>query len=357
MAGGFGGAAGGLAGMATRAAFFGACEAGFGTAAGFAIGAAEGAAFGITEGVTRTALMGGNATDIVMAGFQGGVMGIAIGGPLGAIFHDICFTAGTLVHSATGMRTIETLRVGQRTLTEGTKGSAGLTGNDPTQVAPETWRLVCLRTAKPAGSDNLVDVELLRPLAWIEQTRAVVGSQIHFNLPELGIDGPADVLAIEPCPEIEPGRGRVITGTFSTARCQVMRLGVSGEEKPLEPTPPHRFYSSDRGDYVPAERLAIGERLVTRAGEVATVQSIGMKPGLHRVYSLEVEGEHHYFVGESGVLVHNSYLEEAAWRQITPSEYEKLCFGGPGNKPSFDIWAQDSGFRGTPIISLRRPER
>ncbi len=123
----------------------------------------------------------------------------------------------------------------------------------------------------------------------------------------MGINGPADVFAIEACREIESGRGRVITGTFTTAKCKVLQLCVSGEEKPLEPTPPHRFYSLDRGDYIAAEKLAVGERLVTRAGEVATVESIGMKPSLHRVYNLEVEGEHHYFVGESGVLVHNAY--------------------------------------------------
>ena len=82
----------------------------------------------------------------------------------------ICFTAGTLVHKASGKEVIEGLRVGQRTLTEATKDAADLPGDDPTEVDPRTWRLVRLQTAKPAGSDNLVDVELLRPLAWIEQT-------------------------------------------------------------------------------------------------------------------------------------------------------------------------------------------
>jgi len=98
-------------------------------------------------------------------------------------------------------------RVGQRALTEETEDSLHGLGADLTQVDPATWRLVRLRTSKPAGSDNIVDVELLRPLVWIEQTQAVAGSPIHFELAELGIDGPACVLAIEPCPEIELGRG------------------------------------------------------------------------------------------------------------------------------------------------------
>jgi hypothetical protein len=228
-------------------------------AGGFVVGSAQCAAFGATEAFTRVGLITGNLADAVMAGWNGGLMGAAIGGPLGAIFHDVCFVAGTLVHSAIGKRAIETLRVGQRTLTAGTQDAASVPGDDPTQVDPANWRLVRLRTAKPAGSDNLVDVELLRPLAWIEQIQAVVGSQIHFELAELGIDGPACVLAIEPCPKIEPGRGRVITGTFSTARCHFLDLRPVGSDEILHPTPSHRFYSVDRNDYVPAEDLRPGE--------------------------------------------------------------------------------------------------
>jgi hypothetical protein len=282
------------------------CANGLGMAGGFVVGAAQGAAFGATEGFVRTDLTTGNLVDAVMAGWNGGLMGAAIGGPLGAIFHEVCFTAGTLVHKAVSTQPIESQRVGQRVLTEATKGSVELSGDDATQVDSLTWRLVRLRTAKPAGSDNIVDVELLRPLVWIEQGRAVVGSQMHFELAELGIDGPADVLAIEPCPEIEPGRGRVITGTFTTARCSVLELRLSNGEV-LQPTPPHRFYSETRQDWVAAGGLRIGECLRTASGQAVTVESVGLKAGEHRVYNLEVEQEHQFFVGESGVLVHNAY--------------------------------------------------
>ncbi len=284
-----------VVGGVVNAAFFGAMGAASGAAHGFIYSGWAAAGVEARQGFYTGAMFGG-----------------AIGFVQGIVDPSVCFVAGTVVHTATGKRVIESLRVGRRALTEESKNGAALPGDDPTEIDQATWRLLRLRTAKPAGSDNLVDVELLRPLAWIEQTQATVGSQIHFELAELGIDGPACVLAIEPCPEIESGRGRVITGTFTTAKCQVMQLGVSGEEKPLEPTPPHRFYSLDRGDYIAADKLAIGERLVTRAGKVATVESIGMKPGLHRVYNLEVEREHHFYVGESGVLVHNEY-ERQLW--------------------------------------------
>jgi hypothetical protein len=131
-------------------------------------------------------------------------------------------------------------------------------------------------------------------------------SQIHFELAELGIDGPACVPAIEPCPEIEAGRGRVITGTFTTARCSVLELRLSNGEA-LEPTPPHRFYSDTRKDWVAAGDLRVGECLRTASGQAVTVESIGLKAGEHRVYNLEVEQEHQFYVGETGVLTHNAY--------------------------------------------------
>jgi hypothetical protein len=187
-------------------------------------------------------------------------------------------------------------------------------------------RRVRLQTAKPAGSDNLLDIELLRPLSWIVQIHAIVGSQIHFELAELGIDGPASVLAIEPCPEIEPGRGRVITGTFTTARCEVLELRLAGLAEVLQPTPPHRFYSDTRQDWVPAKDLRVGECLRTRSGPPAAVESMALKAGDHRVYNLEVEQDHQFYVGEAGVLVHNDYArtpkldEEGALRGFVDEE-------------------------------------
>ena len=74
-----------------------------------------------------------------------------------------------------------------------------------------------------------------------------------------------------------------------------------------EPTPPHRFYSETR------EGLGGGPRATHRRVSPHGVrasgygESIGLKAGEHRVYNLEVEQEHQFYVGESGVLVHNAY--------------------------------------------------
>jgi hypothetical protein len=276
-------------------------------ARGFAVGAAEGAAFGGAEGFTRTALIGGSPVDAVMAGWKGGLMGAAIGGPLGAIFHEICFTDGTPVHKAIGESTALVQVAGDRLMTLGTLATAHLPGDDPTGIDPENCRLVRLRTTKPFGSDNVLDAELIRHLTWLEENNVVEGGVFRFIVPELGIDGPADVVAVEPCPPIEAGRGRVITAKFTTAKGRVLEIRLVGEAEPLEPTPPHRIKSLDRGDWIPAEQLRIGEKLQTKTGKIVTVESIGAKLGLHRVHNFEVEGEHHFFVGTAGVLVHNAY--------------------------------------------------
>ena len=66
-------------------------------AAGLAIGASEGAAYSAADAFVQTGLMTGNAVDVVMAGWNAGVNGAELGGALGAIFHQVCFVAGTQV--------------------------------------------------------------------------------------------------------------------------------------------------------------------------------------------------------------------------------------------------------------------
>jgi hypothetical protein len=92
------------------------------------------------------------------------------------------------------------------------------------------------------------------------------------------------------------------------ARCTARR--------PIEPTGPHPFYSEDRDNWVEAKELQPGERLRTKSGEVAAVEWVRAKPGAYRVYNLEVEEEHQYFVSRLGVLVHNAY------QQLTFDFYE-----------------------------------
>jgi hypothetical protein len=85
---------------------------------------------------------------------------------------------------------------------------------------------------------------------------------------------------------------------------EVMTIRLRGLAEPLEPTATHPLFSEDRQAWVRAGELREGERLRTLHG-AAEIVSIARKPGVHRVYNLEVQPEHTYFVSKVGVLVHN----------------------------------------------------
>jgi len=168
---------------------------------------------------------------------------------------------------------------------------------------PASWRRVDLRMAEPGG--GALDVGLLRPLAWVQAAGATPGATVALDLPELGAAGAAAVVAVGPCPPIAPGPGRVVTGTFAHSSAAVLDLRLEGQPEPIGVTAGHPFYSEERGAFVPAGQLRPGERLRGRAGP-QQVASVSVQPGRHRVYNLEVHGEHVYCVTDLGIIVHNS---------------------------------------------------
>jgi hypothetical protein len=115
----------------------------------------------------------------------------------------------------------------------------------------------------------------------------------------------ADVLAIESCPCISSGVGRVVTGTFTHVRGGILRIRLAGLAEPLGVTSNHSIYSSDRLDFVPAGELRVGETLRNLDGDVR-IESIEQLGSEERVYNLEIHGEHVFRVASCGVLVHNS---------------------------------------------------
>lgn len=76
---------------------------------------------------------------------------------------------------------------------------------------------------------------------------------------------------------------------------------------PLRGTGGHPLYSLDRDSWVSVRDLQVGERLQTAEGAV-TIEALEKVRGLHRVYNLEVEGDHDYLVGEAGARTHNTCL-------------------------------------------------
>jgi len=202
--------------------------------------------------------------------------------------------------SVTQLIPIEQLVVGQRVRSD--NPTAGVDLQFGADIIPSEWRKLTLRAPKRDGT--VADVVLLRPLTWLNQQRGEVGGTVFISVPECGIDGNAEVLEIDPCPEILPGEGRVITGTFRHQVLASISLSIAGQAEPILCTGNHPFWSEDRQDFVRADSLQPNETLRTATG-TTTVTSFCHIPGSTPVYNLEIHGTHVYHVGTSGVLVHN----------------------------------------------------
>jgi hypothetical protein len=143
-------------------------------------------------------------------------------------------------------------------------------------------------------------------LSWIKESNAQISATIFLDLPEMGAQGLAKVLNIEPCPPIKKGRGNVITGTFHHEAANTIDLYVEGLSKPIGCTDNHPFWSVTRQEFVEAGKLLRGEALQLHSGQTTKVVQILPRPGPERVNNLEVMNEHVYRVTWEGVLVHNT---------------------------------------------------
>jgi len=185
---------------------------------------------------------------------------------------------------------------------------------------------------------SVVEAEFIRPRAWIEGLGLVKGARIDLAVPELGIDGLAEVTAIRPCPPIAEGEGRVVTGKFVTRDvANVVRITLaSGTE--IRATDVHPVWSVDREDWVPAGKLEPGEHVDTLDGPVAvtSVEPLERHPA---VYNLEVHGEHVYRVAVDGVLVHNGDLTCVSARSLVPSGSSRLGIWGEERLAAALNWA------------------
>jgi RHS repeat-associated protein len=233
----------------------------------------------------------------------GNLFGLGVRQPLGA---GSCFVAGTLVKTESELVPIERLRpLDARVFTV----SPGETPQQPALRDSigdiNECRLVTLHLER--GDTDSVTALLVRSREWLEATRAQEGGRIRVEIPEMDMCGWAVVRAIEPCPPIKPGKGRLVTGVFKHSRGVVYDLRVDGEQKPICGTGTHPFWSVDRQAWVALMDLRPGERLQGRQSMLA-VRSVTRRSENEAVFNIEVDGDHVYRVGEWGVLVHNQSL-------------------------------------------------
>ncbi len=244
--------------------------------------------------------------------------------------HDAGSTATAVATRSLAVTTqaIEAVRIGTRVVAENPQPWEF----DDSLPEPDaaTWRL--LRAVVARSDGGLVNVELIRPAAWIAEHALAAGQTLELHLEELNVSGTAWIEAIEPCPEIEPGSGRVVLGRFISRDVEeLLRLTLS-DDTTIDVTPAHLFWSQSRRDWIAAGELEIGEELNGLGDRVWLVSkaSLGSTP---RVYNLEVHGEHVYRVAHSGVLVHNTYdgKQRLSSRNPVPKEireaYEDIKLG------------------------------
>jgi hypothetical protein len=149
---------------------------------------------------------------------------------------------------------------------------------------------------RPGGVRS--NIVLLRPVEWLTDTRAEVGSSIFLDMPEMSCRGLAEVASIDACPEIESGGGRIVTGTFAHSSGDLLDIAVEGIATPISATAAHPIWSEDRQTFVPAGQLVEGERLRTleRLCHVIGITSRGPPTP---VYNIEVSVDHTYLVTQS----------------------------------------------------------
>lgn len=204
---------------------------------------------------------------------------------------------GYLIHA----QNIEDIRVGQRVHTNQMEDAPSTNQLD---IKPAEWRVIHLEMPIE-GAETVYDIHVLRPLSWLFNLSSWQEAQIPFELDEIGVRGLARIISVEICPPISPGKGRLVLGTIVSQSDQVLEITVNGSNKPLQPTRRHQIFSDTRNDWVAAGELKVGERLRTQSG-VVTITNLKAKPGRHKVYNLEVEQDHRYFVSDYRVLSHNT---------------------------------------------------
>ncbi|MFN9372459.1 MAG: DNA/RNA non-specific endonuclease, partial [Planctomycetaceae bacterium] len=259
-------------------------------------------------------------------------------------------------------RAIETIQTGQRVLARNPELAGVELPDAPVNAA--TWVNIRLRMPKPTG--DFLEITLLRPVEWLaehlaqttardgEYPRALAEARgtdstsgsttvssvmptgdppelspgmiepitadsstqspwIFLTLHELEAVGPAEIVGVGPCPELEPGEGRLVTGTFSHQSGEVFDIAVDGLTEPIGCTGAHPFWSEDRHEFIPARALRPGETLRTESGTLRQITRITPRRGPPvSVFNFEVDAEHVYYVSVDGVLVHNTYVGSAS---------------------------------------------
>ena len=212
----------------------------------------------------------------------------------------LCMHQGVTPRLAT--KPIEQFQVGMVVPGDKIRGDNDLRFGE--KVDPKTWRHLFVEGTKADGSQW--DADLLMPPEWLEEQQARVGGAVYVTVPECGIDGNARVVSLGPCPDIPDLDGRVVTAVFRHHSAHVLDLHIEGLDEPIGVTANHPIWSEDRGEFVRADGLFLGERLLELDGSTQQIVTTIPRRGAHIVFNLQVNVDHVYHVTPRGILVHNA---------------------------------------------------
>ena len=105
---------------------------------------------------------------------------------------------------------------------------------------------------------------------------------------------------------------KTVTALTAQHRDRLIELRIEGEAEPLRPSLDHPFWvrraSAGHEAWIEAGAMLVGDLVLDRGGNWHKVLAVKPLEGLQTVYNFEVDGDHDYYVGKSGVLVHNALL-------------------------------------------------
>jgi hypothetical protein len=173
----------------------------------------------------------------------------------------MCFVAGTQVHTASGLKSIEDLRAGDRVLSR-----------DPRTREQAYQPVVRTVTTRPTR---------LYHVRYRARAQTSGGSQSGASSSDESNEDGDD----------------------------------EGEPRELVATGEHPFFVVEADDFVAAERLKAGDILAMASGGLAEVVGVEVEEAASEpftTYNIEVDGFGTYFVGDDGVWVHNAAGRECA---------------------------------------------
>jgi filamentous hemagglutinin len=192
------------------------------------------------------------------------------------------------------------------------------------------------------GTLDDVNIETIQPPEWVVTHQAKVGSTVcpPLDLLEMGLPKTmrVKVVAVEPCPRIAPGPGRVVLTTINHLHRYVCELTVedeNGRRETVHPTALHRFYRKIDNRWLHLNELKCFDVIHARTGSLKIVEIKQMR-GVYRVFNMTVEGERLYQVSALGIFAHNEGCSVTGPRR----SLEELLPGGkiPSGQVEFAKW-------------------